>query len=248
VGLDVAITGSTNHNMLLDLGPDVPPVISSPTRAQVGYPLFGYWDRPILSYEDKNGDGLIAYNANPALSEITLGDSAIFLGNSQPTRTATLSPALDLFNKRIRITSLFDYKGGHLLFNNTERIRCTRPNCTGRENPGSPLFEQARAVALIDHPGKTQAGYFEDATFTRWRELAVTLSMPDAWAGRYLRARSSSLTLAGRNLHVWTKYTGVDPETDRFAAAGGSNVTTVPEEFQTLGVPSYYTVRLNIVF
>ena len=29
-------------------------------------------------------------------------------------------------------------------------------------------------------------------------------------------------------------------------AAG--NVATVPEEFQTLGVPSYYTVRLKIVF
>jgi hypothetical protein len=191
---------------------------------------------------------LIAYNADPALSEITLGDSVIFLGNSQPTRTMTLSPGLDLFGKRIRITSLFDYKGGHMLFNNTERIRCTRPNCTGRENPGASLFEQARAVALIDHPAKTQAGYFEDASFTRWRELAVTISVPDWFASRYLRARSTSLTLAGRNLHVWTKYTGVDPETDRFAAAGGSNITTVPEEFQTLGVPSYYTVRLNVVF
>jgi TonB-linked SusC/RagA family outer membrane protein len=248
VGLDLAITGATNHNLLLDLGPDVPPVVSTPTRAQVGYPLFGYWDRPLLGYEDKNGDGLIAYNADPALSEITLGDSVIFLGNSQPTRTMTFAPALDLFRKRVRVTSLFDYKGGHKLFNNTERIRCTRPNCTGRENPQSPLFEQARAVALIDHPAKTQAGYFEDAAFTRWRELAVTFSVPDAWAVRFLRAQSTSLTFAGRNLHVWTKYTGVDPETDRFAAAGGTNITTVPEEFQTIGVPSYYTVRLNVVF
>jgi TonB-linked SusC/RagA family outer membrane protein len=248
VGFDVTFAGATNHNMLLDLGPDVPPVVSAPTRAQVGYPLFGYWDRPILSYEDKNGDGLITYSANAALSELTVGDSSVFIGNSQPTSNFTVAPGLDLFNKRIRISSLFEHKGGRYLFNNTERIRCTRPNCSGRENPSASLFEQARAVANIDHPSKTLAGFFEPADFTRWRELAVTLSLPESYAARFLRANSSSLTFAARNVHVWTKYRGVDPETDRLAADGGTNIGTVPDEFQTIGVPSYYTLRLNIVF
>ena len=35
--------------------------------------------------------------------------------------------------------------------------------------------------------------------------------MPSEWAHR-VRASSLSLTLSGRNLHTWTKWTGVDPE------------------------------------
>ena len=250
VGADLTLNASTNKNRLLDLGAGVPPVISSPTRAQVNYPLFGYWDRPITSYADKNGDGLIAYNADPTKNEVTVGDSSIFLGGSQPTRTLAAVPALELFNRRVRFTSTFDYKGGFYLFNNTERIRCTRPNCQGRENPSSSLFEQARAVALIDHPAKTQAGYFEKADFTRWREAAITLTMPDRFVAKYLRGRTGTLTLAARNLHVWTKYTGIDPETDRFAADGTTGATggNIPEEFQTISVPTYFTFRLNIGF
>ena len=244
VAADIGVTYSTNKNRLVTLGEDVPPVVNAPTRAQSGYPLFGYWDFPILSYADKNGDGLISYSSNASLNEVVVGDSAQFIGSSQPTRMATISPGIDLFNRRVRITSLFDYKGGHYLYNNTERIRCTRPNCTGRSNPDSPLFQQARAVALIDHPKRTLAGYFEKADFTRWRELAVTVSLPDRLASRYLRARTGSFTFASRNLHVWTKYGGIDPETDRFAG----DATNVPEEFQTISVPTYFTFRLNIGF
>ena len=249
-GADVIVSGSTNNNRLLDLGAGVPPVISAPTRAQVGYPLFGYWDRPILSYADKNGDGLIAYNANATLNEVVVGDSSIFIGGSQPTRTLAVTPSIDLFNRRIRLTSSFDYKGGHYLFNNTERIRCTRPNCTGRENPNSPLSEQARVVALIDHPAKTNAGYFEKADFTRWREASVLVTVPERFAAKYLRGRSASFVFGARNLHVWTNYGGIDPETDRFAADGTTGVTggNIPEEFQTISVPTYFTFRFNIGF
>ncbi|CAA9482509.1 MAG: hypothetical protein AVDCRST_MAG38-2054, partial [uncultured Solirubrobacteraceae bacterium] len=40
---------------------------------------------------------------------------------------------------------MLDYKGGHKLYFNSERIRCSsRLNCQGIADPNAPLFEQAR--------------------------------------------------------------------------------------------------------
>ena len=41
--------------------------------------------------------------------------------------------------------------------------------------------------------------------------MSLTYYLPDAWA-RAFRSQHASLSLAGRNLHTWTSYTGVDPE------------------------------------
>jgi hypothetical protein len=46
-----------------------------------------------------------------------------------------------------------------------------------------------------------------------------------------------------RNVKLWTAYTGVDPETDFTGSSGDS-----PSEFQTLGPPTYFTFRFNLIF
>lgn len=244
IGVDVAIGASTNENVLLDL--DAPPVIGIGTRAQPGSPLLGYWGRPLRGYQDRNGDGTITYNANPALSEVTVGDTAVFLGSSQPTSILTIEPGVDLLGKVVRISALFDHRAGQHLRNDTEIFRCIRAVCSGRVSPGASLFEQARAVARLDDPAATDAGYVESATFTRWRELAVTVSVPDRLTNRFLRARNASVTFAGRNLHTWTGYTGVDPEANSFASDAAA--ADVPRELFSLAPPTYYTARINIVF
>ena len=57
----------------------------------------------------------------------------------------------------------------------------------------------------------TDAGYIEDASFVKLRELSLTLLAPNDWARR-VGSTNLSLTLAGRNLATWTDYTGFDPE------------------------------------
>jgi TonB-linked SusC/RagA family outer membrane protein len=249
LGFNVTATYSLNDNKLVSLG-DVPPVINVTSRAQAGYPLFGLWERPILGWEDKNSDGILTHNDNPALNEVFVGDSAIYRGYSLPRYTATLAPELSLFNRKLRIASLIDYKGGNKYYNNTERIRCvSRQNCKGLMDPSASFEEQAMVVATLDDPLRTVDGFLQPASFVRWRELSVTIVPTDAFAQRFLHSRSASLNFAARNLGVSTKYRGLDPEVDRFAgtsATGGANAP--PEEFQTLGVPSYFTVRLNLGF
>ena len=243
LGVDLSLNMSTNKNKLISLG-GTPPQIGTTTRVVEGYPLFGFWARPINGWDDKNGDGIITYDADPSLNELFVGDSSEFRGYTQPRHTATLSTGFDLLNRRLRLTTLWDYRGGHLHYNNTERIRCTsRQNCNGLMNPNASFEEQAMVAATREHPARTLDGFFQDGDFLKLREVSASYSLPNNWAAM-MKARSAQLVFTARQLAVWTKYRGVDPETE-------FNVTTssdAPSEFQTLGVPSYFIVRVNLGF
>ena len=251
LGFDFSVTYSMNNNKLVKLGTDesgnpLPPIINTTWRAQPGYPLFGFWARPITGWQDKDGNGILTYNADPNLNEVFVGPDTIFRGYSTPRYTGTLLPGIDLFNKSLRLASLFEYKGGYLYYNNTERIRCaSRQNCNGLMNPNASFQEQAMAVAHLVHPSTTLDGFFQPGSFVRWREVNATYTIPNRYAARYLRANRANINFSARNLHVWTKYRGLDPEIDRLA---GSSTNAPPEEFQTLGTPSYYVLRLNLGF
>ncbi|MGZ8377149.1 MAG: SusC/RagA family TonB-linked outer membrane protein [Gemmatirosa sp.] len=245
VAFDLTLNGSINSNELVSLG-NTPPQIGTSTRAVEGYPLFGFWAQPITGWDDKNGDGILTYNANASLNEVFVGDTAIFRAYSAPRYMATLTPGLDLFNRRFRVQGLFDYRGGNRYYNNTERIRCvSRQNCNGLMNPNASFEEQAMVVATRDHPSKTLDGFYQPGSFVKLRELAVTFSPSPEFARRYVRARTFSVTASGRNLALWTNYRGADPETDFTASEAGENT---PSDFQTVAPPSYFVIRLNVGF
>jgi TonB-linked SusC/RagA family outer membrane protein len=241
-GWDVSLNGSTNNNRLISLG-GVPPIITSTQRNIEGYPLNGWWTRPLLSYEDKDGNSIISWNANPALSEIVVGDTAEFRGHSMPRHEVAATTGFDLLGRRLRIATMMDYKGGHLMYNNTERIRCaSRNNCRSLYDREAPLFDQARTVAVRQFGTGVLGGFFEKGDFIRWRELAMTYTVPQQWANRVFRGRSLVATAAARNLGIlWTEYTGVDPEA--FGTTGDA-----PSEFQAFAPPTYFTLRLTFGF
>jgi TonB-linked SusC/RagA family outer membrane protein len=241
-GWDLTLSYSTNDNKVLSLG-GTPEQKGTTNWIIEGYPIRGFWENPILGYEDKNGDGLITYFADDARNEIFVGDEDVFLGYNQPRYIGSLSTGFDFLNRRVRIQSLFDYRGGHKWYNNTERIRCTRPNCGGRMNPDATLEEKATTTAALEHPARTNAGYFQDGEFVRWREVSAQYNLSESVASRFFRARSANIVAAMRNVKLWTAYRGVDPEADFTGAAGDS-----PSEFQTLGPPTYFTIRFNFVF
>src|SRR5205823_11742755 len=62
---DFTINASHNTNKLKDLGKtaagDIPPIINTSTRQIEGYPINGYWQRPV-TWSDKNNDGIITPN------------------------------------------------------------------------------------------------------------------------------------------------------------------------------------------
>ncbi|PYO35950.1 MAG: hypothetical protein DMD74_05865 [Gemmatimonadetes bacterium] len=234
LGWDVTFNASHNSNVIEDMG-GVPPIVGTTIQERRGYPIDGYWQRPILGYRDVNGDGRIE------AWEVTVGDSAVFVGPSLPPTEATLMTGVDLFRRKLRVSALFDYKGGRWQLNGTERIRCeSRLNCRGEIDPTAPLWEQARVVALRDHPARTQWGFFEPADAIRWRELAVTYELPAAFA-HAMRASRVSVTASGRNLMRWTKYSGIDPESGYIDAG-------LQTDFQTQPPPAYWILRMNVSF
>ncbi len=240
-GWDLTINANANSNKLVALG-GLPNIITSSTQQQrEGYPLYSWWSRGLTSWEDKNGDGIIAYNTNAALSEVVVTDTTVYLGNPLPKREFSITNGFDFLKRRLHIGGMIDYKGDFQIYNNTERIRCgSRNNCAGLLDPKASLFEQARTVAQRDHPAKTVGGFIENGDFLRFRELNATFSAPDGWANRMFKARSISATVAARNLGIlWTKYTGVDPEA--FGTTGDA-----PSEFQAFGPTTYYVLRFSL--
>ena len=247
------VNGSRNDNKLINLGQGIAPIIfgaDNVQRHQNGYPLGGYWAVPIKSYADLNGDKTISRTNCPTNNgtrnpsgaglpacEVTLGDTAVFIGSPFPLSEVSFTPQLTVA-KNVTIRANFDHRGGQKLLNFTERFRCVSfGNCFAANSKTAPLDQQARYIAGLMG---TDYGYIEDASFTKLRELSVSLGVPQRYVSRF-GFNGATLTLAGRNLHTWTKYTGLDPEINE---NGGFNFST--DEFLSQPQVRYYTIRLDL--
>lgn len=247
--LDLGLSAATNRNRLekigkLPNGDPIPPIIFGIQRHVQGYPLGGYWDEQ-YTYEDKNKDGIISRLNCPGQTALRGGPDCeilmqplAYLGNTLPTREMTGSPRLTLFNN-VEVGALIDYRGGFKQFNNTGRFRCNFGNCQEAYDKTKSLALQARNLA---HLMASDAGYIEDSHYTKLREVTVSLLAPQAWATK-ARANEMRLTLAGRNLKTWTKYTGFDPEVNSTPTA---NFGT--QDFLTQPPLRVYSARLTLTF
>ena len=234
LGLDFIVTGSTNKNELVTLGEGVSPIPSGNRNTQLnspGFPLYGLWGRP-YTYRDANNDGLLV------ASEMTYGDNQ-FIGATYPMREVAFTPTIELLNRKLRISGQLDSKWGMKKLNNTKRHQCQAGQSCQGLYAGAPLEEQAKAVAAA---ASVFTGFYEDGSFTRFRELAVSYTMPTRWANA-LRAERWNVVLTGRNLGVWTPFTGVDPET-----TVGNSDTRGNEEFFSTPPMRYITFRMNFNF
>jgi TonB-dependent starch-binding outer membrane protein SusC len=251
---DAHITATRTKNELLELGKDpttgtdLQPIIfglgGDTQRHQEGFPLGAYFQHT-YTFEDANNDGIIA------IDEVQISEDPEYLGTWSPTREASFQTNLTLF-RYAKLSGLLDYRGGFKNYNGTEDFRCSSSfNCAGgyagyEGGPNPSLEEQARAVAIAYGGAQgitTAAGYIEDASFVKLREVALTLGLPESLARR-LRAQGLSLTLAGRNLKTWTDYSGIDPEVN--TNGSGANFNTA--EFLSQPPVRYWTARIDVNF
>jgi TonB-linked SusC/RagA family outer membrane protein len=77
----------------------------------------------------------------------------------------------------------------------------------------SVVLDQTWFEGLGSGFGPVGTQFVESGTYTKLRELAVSYSFNDPWV-RSLGLSTLDVRLAGRNLITWSKYTGVDPETN----------------------------------
>jgi TonB-dependent starch-binding outer membrane protein SusC len=224
----------TNRNELVEMDGD--PIIFGLAGGQqhrVGYPLGGYWINPILDWDDNPPGGVLGPQ------HVTMGDTAAYAGEPFPTRNISFGSDITLWNT-VRLSALVEHQGGHTLWSGSDEWQCVFLLCKDLNDASTPLDRQARAVGTYWY--FSWWGYLEDASFTKLRELSMTLMAPDTWAQR-LRLDGVSLTLSGRNLATWTNYTGLDPEVN---FAGQDNFTTA--DFQSQPPVRHWTARVNVNF
>ncbi len=231
----VRLNGSHLANKLVDVG-DV--ILAAPqgTRNVVGYSLFGLWDRP-YTFTDANSDGVITPN------EITLAAADDYKGSTLPEYEAGFANSFQLFNNKMSINVLMDYRGKFWNSYTIGQNRCvSSKNCDTVNVPGSSLEDQAAAVAAGSAAlNNTRWGLFQKNDFIKLREISVAGNVPDRLVGRYLKGRTAQIVFSGRNLAtLWTKYPGIDPEANRLA--NGNDDLGTPPALRT------YNVRLNLAF
>ncbi len=233
---DMSVNGSENNNKLLKLGLSAPIFFNAAQNGNVqqfseGHPLGVYYAIP-YTYNHHPAGGILTPN------DLTLGTNPVYLGSPNPKGEWTLAPEFTFFGI-VKVNSTFDRRYGSRTLNETEEFRCFASFlCSAQYNPHATL--QAQAAYLGAQEG-TDFGYIENNAFWKWRELSVTLMVPERFVRR-TPFSTLNIQLAERNVATWTKYSGFDPEINFIST--GSNFTTA--DFLTQPLVRYLTMRVNV--
>ncbi|HMS01845.1 MAG TPA: SusC/RagA family TonB-linked outer membrane protein, partial [Gemmatimonadaceae bacterium] len=211
LGLDFTINGSTLEYEITDLGGEERINVSSTEQHVVGYAPGAWFDRRLVSADfdpvtrratnircdDGNGGSVECANA-----------PRVFRGNTVPTREGSVGVGLTLF-KDLRVNAFFDYRGGYSKLDGNRRVRCNLFSLC--EINYFPERYDPVLVAEAQNGTAYTTELIQDAGFTRFRELSATYTLP-ASVARALKASRASVTVAGRNLGLWTNFRGIEPE------------------------------------
>jgi TonB-linked SusC/RagA family outer membrane protein len=226
---------NTLRNEVTDLG-DVAP-FGTLNRVESGMPLRAFVHRPILSVDT-------------VANRVVVRDSMHFRGNLLPGFEGNTSATLAFFGIA-RLYAQLDWKHDFYIMNSTDQFR-ERQMGTGerwvrrneiltaeeRLRRFGPFFrEDGSSIAA----GNINEMYIEPGDFWRLREVSLTLQLPREWAALF-RSQSASVTFAGRNLALWTDYTGADPEVNTSTSGiARSDFLTVPGHRR-------FVTRVNLQF
>jgi TonB-linked SusC/RagA family outer membrane protein len=99
--------------------------------------------------------------------------------------------------------------------------------------------------STLYHGFATTSAFIEDGTYLKLREVALRYDVGGAGsrALRHFGVQGANLSLIGRNLLTWTKYTGFDPEV-------GQQYNGDYSRIDTFGYPNYrtYTAAIELQF
>jgi TonB-linked SusC/RagA family outer membrane protein len=237
---EARLGASTLHNELVSLG-EVEPFELLYFHFVEGRPLGALYSQRIRKVDVESDVAIVS-------------DTAEFVGNPLPTFEGNFATHLSFF-RSVRLYGLLDWKTGHKLHNVTHDFR-ERAFTSGERRVKMDQLSAAERLRRFG-PYVTESGepadafgvaepYMEKGDFLRLRELSVTLDLPERFAGR-LGATGASLTLAGRNLGLWTRYGGGDPEVVTYVSGGGLG-EFFQADFLTLPQPRRWVARLNLQF
>ena len=184
---------------------------SLPPRHQVGFPLGSYFFKRVTSAtitpagtatnvmcDDAKGGEVACANA-----------PVVFLGQTTPKYEGAFTNTFTVL-KNFRVSALVDFKRDYVKIDGSQRFRCVvNRRCREWYYPND--YDPALIASLKAGTDVLPSGYINDASYTKLREVSVAYTLPQNLNhfGGFSRA---VIGIAGRNLHTWTKYPGLDPE------------------------------------
>jgi TonB-linked SusC/RagA family outer membrane protein len=213
LSLDLTLSGSALDYEIRSLGANQVVSVTAQVQHVVGYAPGAWWDRRVVAADKNPATGAVSnLRCDDGLGGSVACASAprVFLGNSVPTTEGSFTAGLG-FLRDFRVNAFFDWRGGYKKLDGNRRVRCNLfALCRENYFPQDPQYD---AVMLAEVQGGTAFTYnlIQDASFTRFRELSLTYTVPTTLVQRLSFTRAS-VTFAGRNLGLWTNYPGIDPE------------------------------------
>ncbi len=245
--LDLSVNLSTNHNEVLSLG-DVTDenFISAGTylRHQIGYPIGSWFSQRVVSAQlDANGIATNMLCDDGAGGSMSCdGAPEVYLGRTMPSVEGGFNATLTLFDN-LRLGTQLDFKTGFSKLDGNYRVRCLFfSEC--RENWFPSEFD-ATSIAEIQAAGTYGGVMIDQADFLKLREVSLTYSVPSSWVTRYGASRGT-VTVAARNLHTWTKFMGLEPESSFNGGSRGGNFSLW--EQNVLPQLAQFVVTFNVSF
>jgi TonB-linked SusC/RagA family outer membrane protein len=168
-------------------------------------------------------------------------DSRI-IGDPNPKWTGSIRSGLRI--GKVSISGLLDIRHGGLVYNGTRgalnAIGTSKES--GQLRGKSVVFGQDFMPGAVAGPGVGTSAvldqnwfqnyystftflgqpFYESASFVKLREVSVGYTFTGGFVSRSLGLTSMDVRVAGRNLAVWTPYTGSDPETNLSGADTGA--------------------------
>lgn len=214
VALDLTLSGSTNDYKIESLGVGTDLVsVSGQIQHVKGYAPGAWWDRRVVSADKDPVTGLtsnLMCDNGQGGSVACASAPRVFLGNSVPSYEGSFTAGLTLF-RDFRINAFVDWRGGYKKLDGNRRVRCNLFSlCEGNYFPQLDKFG-ALELAEMQNGSAFTYNLIQDASFTRFRELSLTYSLPQRFVAPTGASRLS-ITVAGRNLGLWTDYEGLEPE------------------------------------
>ena len=111
----------------------------------------------------------------------------------------------------------------------------------GKEFPVGENWYRNSGKAACPFTGIDQP-CIEDGGYVKLRELSVGYTFDQPWVARSMGMNSVEVRFAGRNLHTWTKYTGLDPET----TVGGATSRVGGTDYFYLPLTRSFVLTVNL--
>ena len=254
---DITVNFTKNKNMVEDLADGIPLLefettgLSSTRSVAIEGEAYGvlYGSRFL---RNENGEVLVRDDGYPMVDP-----EAGIVGDPNPDFTVGLRNSFSY--KGFHFTALLDIRQGGDIHNGTKGVMCSLGTHKDTENrdedyvfPGvNANTGEANTVAIKrDRDYYSSLGglaglselFIEDGSWVRLREVRVSYTMPKKWLAQ-LPIESLSIGFSGRNLLLFTDYSGIDPETNLSGAS-----RSLGRDYFNMPNTRSYEINLQVTF